>query len=122
MDQQVDKTMELANSGKFDEVVTNVFEHLAESFPVAVKLDASVAGFEVVGGWQTVDTNGLNELVEVDPSADEIFFGHCVHWLVAEDYLRVESAGYVSFGGVVLTQKALTLINGEPTALKRGFY
>jgi hypothetical protein len=87
--------MDLAKSGKFDEVVTSVFEHLAESFPVAVNLDASAAGFEIVGGWKAVDTNGLNELVEVGPSADEIFFGHCVRWLVAEDYLRVESADYV---------------------------
>lgn len=115
--------MKLMQEAKFDEVVTSVFEHLAASFPVVVNLNASVAGFEIVGGQKSVDTgSGMKEIVDIAPSDDEIFFANCVRWLAAEEYLRFGADDHSSFSGVVLTQKALALINVEPKVLKRGIY
>lgn len=103
--------MELTQVKDFNLVVGKVFAHLANKFPNAADIDASSVGFEVVGGWTTLPT-GISQMV--DPSAEEIFFGQCVHWLIAEGYVRVAKSWDVTFREAVLTQKALVLTKLEP--------
>lgn len=110
--------MELVQATRFNRVVGNIFEKLASSFPLTIQLDASAAGFDVVGGYNTIE----GEQIHVPPSEDELFFGGCVHWLIEEGYVRVSKSWEVQFRGAVLTQKALALTNLEPMVLKRGAY
>ncbi|MFV3291582.1 hypothetical protein ACNFBR_22950 [Pseudomonas sp. NY11955] len=111
--------MELTQVRDFNLVVGKVFAHLANRFPNAADIDASSVGFEVVGGWTTLPT-GISKTV--DPSAEEIFFGQCVHWLIAEGYVRVAKSWDVSFREAVLTQKALVLTKLEPHVLRPDSY
>lgn len=115
--------MELVQSSKFNQVVSKLLVRLAETFPVAVNLDASAVGFEVIGGYETVESHGgLGEQIEVPASEDEVFFGQCVHWLIDEGYVRVSKSWAVQFSGAVLTKKALELTGLEPMVLKHGAY
>lgn len=113
--------MVIKQSQEFEVVVRAVFGRLLESFPVPVRLDAAVAGYEVAAN-EPVECSGFSESAEHKPSNDEFQFASSVRWLAAEGYIRINQEYYTCFDGVTLTEKGLAVLSATPPCLGKAFY
>lgn len=111
--------MVITQSAKFDDVSISIFKCLIESFPVAKDIDASVAGFDIIGGTSSDPENpdGNWGTAVNPPTADEVFFASCVRWLGNEGYLSFAHDYGNGFSNVVLTHKGLSLLRVKPRSL-----
>lgn len=101
----------------FNLIALSLFDRLHESFPAPLDVDP----LELFGRVrahvepQVIDA-ALRDPARPRPMGDDELVHHAVDWLERERYLSIEGR-HRDIVGVTLTEKAMTVLNGVPSAI-----